>query len=100
MQPQVPAIASASLLVAVRWSIDLLCAGAAPALVRVLQAGAAAVFMLAFAWWCPFKDARVLMHEVVNDLSPRTAAFVWSDIAATRKAAKAARSKSTQPTVV
>jgi O-antigen/teichoic acid export membrane protein len=100
MQPQVPALASASLLVAVLWSIDLLCAGAAPALVLVLQAGAAAVFMLAFAWWCPFKDARVLMHEVVNDLSPRTAAFVWSDIAATRKAAKAARSKSTQPTVV
>jgi hypothetical protein len=91
LQPQVPAIASTALLTGVLWS-----AGAAgramevaPAVILVAQAAAAALFLLAFAWWCPFREARELMHEIVSDLSPRVARFVWRDVVSEKPPANA-----------
>ena len=89
LQPQVPAIVGMALLVGI-----LLGAGAAgraleapPAIILVAQAAAAALFLLAFAWWCPFREARELMHEIVSDLSPRMARFVWRDVVREKRAA-------------
>jgi PST family polysaccharide transporter len=91
LQPQVPAIASTALLTGVLWS-----AGAAgramevaTAVILVAQAAAAALFLLAFAWWCPFREARELMHEIVSDLSPRVARFVWRDVVSEKPPANA-----------
>ena len=100
IQPQLPALATSAVLGVLLWGVDLMLIGTAPPLVLLAQASTAGAFVLVFAYWCPFRDLRVLMHEVVDDLSPRAAAFVWRDIAATPKAGKATRSKTTQPTVV
>lgn len=89
LEPQAPAIATAAAIVSILWGVDILLAtkGAAPAVILLTQACAGALFMLAFAWCCPFREARVLMHEVVSDLSPRLARFVWKDVRAGRKTA-------------
>jgi teichuronic acid exporter len=95
LQPQAPAIVSAALLIGVLWSAGAagLAVDAAPAVILVTQAAAAALFLLAFAWWCPFREARELMHEIVSDWSPRMARFVWGDVGRGRSAAGTQGSK-------
>lgn len=97
MTPQVPALTGAAALVAVLWGLDAIIPDATiPAVVLVAQVCATGLFALAFAWWCPFRDARLLMHEVVSDLSPRLATLVWSDVAVTKKARRA-RQRASEP---
>lgn len=94
LEPQIPALASAALLIAMLWGIDAVLATRETAnfVVLIAQAAAAALFALAFAWWCPFRDARLLMHDVVSDLSPRLAGWVWKDVATVSKGKRAASS--------
>lgn len=93
VQPQAPAIAAGAGLFTLLWSIDLAMSAGAAGRVAILaaQVGAAGLFVLAFAWWCPFQDARVVFHEIVSDLSPRLAALVWKDVEAADAAAKRTR---------
>ena len=87
LEPQVPAIATSALLVAMLWGADaLLSPVVGPPVILAVQMCAAAVFALAFAWWCPFREPRMLMHETVSDLSPRLAQWIWKDIPAARTA--------------
>jgi O-antigen/teichoic acid export membrane protein len=97
LQPQVPAIAGTALLVAVLWGTGAAVRAMipAPAVILVAQAAAAGLFLLAFAWWCPFRDARELMHEIVSDLSPRVARVVWKDVTREQAAAAAQVSQET-----
>jgi hypothetical protein len=96
LEPQVPALAATALIVSILWAIDTALANAVGSVVVLIaQASAATLFMLGFAWWCPFQDVRMLMHEVVNDLSPRIAAFVWKDVATARRAARTRGSEET-----
>jgi hypothetical protein len=96
LEPQVPAITSSATLIAILWGVDIMVAPhSGPAVVLVVQACAAALFGLAFAWWCPFRDARELMHEVLSDWSPRAAQWIWKDVAIAPKTAKAKRAEGT-----
>jgi len=89
LRPQIPAVSSATALIVIIWGIDgLLAERLATLLILAAQAAAAGLFMLAFAWWCPFSEARLLLHDAVSDMSPHLAAWVWSDIAAQQKAQK------------
>jgi teichuronic acid exporter len=89
LEPQVPALSSTALLVVMLWGLDRVLASSSviPPAILVVQACAMGVFALIFAWWCPFREARELMHEVVSDMSPRVAQFVWRDVPAARPAA-------------
>jgi O-antigen/teichoic acid export membrane protein len=100
LRPQVPAVCSAAALGAVLWLIDAGMAASAPFVVLIVQGSTAAVFALLFAWWCPFEDARMLMYEVISDVSPRLAGFVWKDLAAAEHLARLTRRKSTHPSPV
>lgn len=105
VQPQIPAVTAGASLFALLWGLDaMLSLRATPApIILAAQVGATGLFMLAFAWWCPFRDARAVFFEIVNDLSPRAAGFVWKDVAAdaTAKAvARARRSKKVETPAV
>jgi PST family polysaccharide transporter len=98
LRPQVPAIVSTALLIFLLWGVDvLLRAGAAAGSVIILasQLTVCAVFGLAFAWWCPFREARELLHEIVSDLSPRMARFVWGDVVSEKRKAAAQTAEKT-----
>jgi hypothetical protein len=89
LKPQGPAISIAALVVSALWAIDFaLAARAGSPLTLLLQFAAAGVIGLAFAKWCPFRDARVLLYDAVSDHLPTLAARVWSDVAATQQAEK------------
>lgn len=91
--PQIPAVTIAAFLVMALWGIDAVLAphGAVAPAILSAQATAAALIVFAFAWWCPFPDARVLMHDAVNDFSPEIAEWLWQDVASQRRAEKSAR---------
>jgi O-antigen/teichoic acid export membrane protein len=83
LRPQIPAATVAASLLTALWGVDVLLTHLgmiAPAILSA-QAIAAVLIVLAFAWWCPFPEARVILHDTVNDLSPRVAAWLWSDVA-------------------
>ncbi len=56
-----------------------------------VQSAAAALIALGFAVWCPFREARVLLHDAVNDYFPRLAARLWRDVAVSQEANKQRR---------
>jgi O-antigen/teichoic acid export membrane protein len=92
LRPQVPAVATSAFLVATLWSIDLAFAGkVAPFLILTAQVAAAGILGLVFAWWCPFRDVRELLHDAVSDVAPRLADWVWRDVATKQQAEKARR---------
>ena len=93
LRPQVPAVSLATVLIATLWGIDSFLAtrSTAPLVIMVTQALAAATIVLAFAWRCPFADARVLMHDTVGDVSPRIAGWLWRDVATQQRADRARR---------
>jgi O-antigen/teichoic acid export membrane protein len=97
LQPQVPALVSTALLVGLLLgaAAAVHAVHAAPAVILIAQVAAAALFLLAFAWWCPFREARELMHEVVSDVSPRLARFVWRDVVTERRPARAPAAEET-----
>jgi PST family polysaccharide transporter len=90
-----PQLASVSLTLALGlpiWGVDLLLPDTVPhLLVLVAQLAVGGVIAALFAWLCPFADIRELLHEVVSDVSPRVAAFVWRDVEAERVEARARR---------
>jgi hypothetical protein len=90
-----PQLASVSLTLALGlpiWGVDLLVPETAPHLVVLIaQLAVGGVIAALFAWLCPFADIRELLHEVVSDVSPRVAAFVWRDVEAERVEARARR---------
>lgn len=79
--PQLPAVASTAPLVAILWAVDFALPTTPSLLVLLAQAAAGGLFLLAFAWWCPFRELRTLMHETVDDFSPAVARFIWKDVA-------------------
>jgi O-antigen/teichoic acid export membrane protein len=100
LAPMSPAATLAVLLVASLWAIDArLAATEGPVVTLLTQAVAAMLIGLAFAKWCPFAQARVLMHDALNDVAPALAARLWSDIAemqaAEKRSRRAARRRST-----
>jgi hypothetical protein len=60
-------------------------------MILLAQVAAAGVFTLAFAWWCPFREARVVMYDIVGDVWPRLTRLIWNDVATIQKAEKARR---------
>jgi PST family polysaccharide transporter len=90
--PQAPGITIAALLVTTLWAIDgALGRSAASPVILLIQALAAVVVVLMFAMWCPFREARILFHDAVNDLSPKVARRLWSDVAIMQLAEKRSR---------
>jgi PST family polysaccharide transporter len=80
IKPQMPALWAAAALITLLWATDLamraLVGGQNAPLALAAQGCVAALFCLAFVWWCPFREARTVMHEILNDLSPKLARFV------------------------
>jgi O-antigen/teichoic acid export membrane protein len=94
LQPQVPAITGAAALIGMLWGLDAIMPRAtSPVVVLATQMSATGLFALAFAWWCPFAEARVLMHEIVSDVSPRAASLVWGSVTTTRKGGRTPRAQ-------
>jgi teichuronic acid exporter len=83
LRPQIPAMTLVALLFLPLLGLDALLdrVGAGAPVILGAQAATAAVIVLAFAWWCPYRDARVLMYDAVHDVWPRLADWLWSDIA-------------------
>jgi PST family polysaccharide transporter len=89
LRPQVPSFVLSGLLGVSLVTVNYaLVAWAPPHLILLAQAFAAGLIVLAFAWWCPFRDVRVIMHDTVGDLSPRIARWIWKDVAAEQRAEK------------
>ena len=92
LEPQVPSLTLTLALALPIWGVDaLLPPSISDFAALVVQGGVAAIVALAFAWLCPLSDVRELLHEVVSDVSPRVAAFVWRDVEAERVEARARR---------
>ena len=86
LEPQKPALTIAAVIIASLWGVDvaLRSFSAGHAVTLAVQAAIAALLVLGFVWRCPFRDARELMHEVVSDLSPKIAGWIWKDLARRR----------------
>ena len=93
LEPQMPALLTAAPIGLVLWVVGTVIGewGAPPIAILAAQTCAIVALALAFAWWCPFAEVRELMHEIVSDISPRLAGFVWSDVAGDRARSRARR---------
>jgi O-antigen/teichoic acid export membrane protein len=92
LEPQIPAVTTSALLIAILWGIDIglkaLLLSPQPFVILIAQAAACVLYAVAFARWCPFAEARELMHEVVSDFSPAVARFLWRDLPPVEKKKK------------
>jgi PST family polysaccharide transporter len=82
LRPQVPGILLAASLTLLVWGIDVVLRSASnmPAYaILASQTAGASLFAVAFISWCPFRDVRLVVHEIVNDVSPRLANILVRD---------------------